>query len=188
MLRHPAENLAWLPNVQQRSSHPHDGPAPPEREIKNYFSPSHFYCVETICAPCGIVIAWTKFARSESPTNIMKFLNSVYQTKESHPAYICIDKACTVLRHIVNIGTYQDWFETTRFIVDSYHYTNHKATDDICCTWCNPAPDDGSAPNLVIPTTDKSGNPCYQHAFNTQASSLSYCNTFANHVNRHVNN
>ena len=46
--------------------------------------------------------------------------------------------------------------------VDSYHYINHKATDNICRTWCNPAPTDGSAPNLVIPTTDK-------HALNTQA-------------------
>ena len=53
--------------------------------------------------------------------------------------------------------------------MDSYHYTNHKATDQICRTWCNPTPSDGSAPNLVIPTTDKNGNPCLKHAFNTQA-------------------
>ena len=38
---------------------------------KHFFGPSQFYCVETICAPCGIVIAWTKFNRSESPTNIL---------------------------------------------------------------------------------------------------------------------
>jgi hypothetical protein len=53
--------------------------------------------VETICAPCGIVIAWTKFAKSESPTNILNFLETVYPTEESHPDYICIDKACLVL-------------------------------------------------------------------------------------------
>ena len=27
----------------------------------NFFSPSCFYCVGTFCAPCGVVIAWTKF-------------------------------------------------------------------------------------------------------------------------------
>ena len=74
-----------------------------------------------------------------------------------------------MLKFIVNNGTYADWFETTRFIVDSYHYINHKATDNICHTWCNPTPSDGSAPNLVIPTADKNGNPCFKHAFNTQA-------------------
>jgi len=100
----------------------------------------------------------------------MKFLNSIYPTRESRPAYICIDKACTVLKFNVNNGAYADWFETTHFVVDSYHYINHKATDSICRTWCNPTPSDGSAPNLVIPATDKNGNPCFKRAFNTQAS------------------
>ena len=99
----------------------------------------------------------------------MNFLNRLYPTKESRPAYICIDKACTVLKFIANNDVYADWLETTRFIVDSYHYTNHVATDIICRTWCNPTPSDGSAPNLVIPTTDKNGNPCLKRAFNTQA-------------------
>ena len=138
-------------------------------ENKNYFNPNRFYCVETVCAPCGTVIAWSKFAKSESPTKIMNFLNRTYPTKESQPAYICIDKACTVLKFIINNEAYADWLETTRFVVDSYHYTNHKATDIICCTWCNPTPSDGSAPNLVIPTSDKNGDPWFKSAFNTQA-------------------
>ena len=168
MLRQSAENLEWLPS-RQRDPLPHDGPVPSERENKSYFSPNRFYCVETICAPCGTVIAWTKFDRAESPTNIMRFLNQIYPTQNSQPAYICIDKACTVLRHIVTNHAYQSWFQTTHFVVDSYHYINYKATDNICRTWCNPAPTDGSAPNLVIPTTDKHGNPCLKYAFNTQA-------------------
>jgi hypothetical protein len=168
MLRRPAENLEWLPNVEHESI-PHDGPTPPERQNKHYFSPNRFYCVETICAPCGTIIAWTKFARAESPSNILRFLNSVYPNQDMRPDYICIDKACVVLKHIVASHAYEDWFKTTRFIVDSYHYTNHKATDEICRTWCNPAPTDDSAPNLVVPTTDKHGNPCYKRAFNTQA-------------------
>ena len=68
----------------------------------HYFGPSKFYCVETICASCGVVIAWTKFDKSESPTNILKFLESVYPTEESQPAYICIDKACQVLQTAVS--------------------------------------------------------------------------------------
>ena len=168
MLRQSGENLEWLPNIQCNVL-PHNGPVPPERENKHYFGPNCFYCVETICALCGTVISWTKFDRAESPTNIMKFLNRIYPTEESRPDYICTDKACTVLRHIVANYAYEDWFQTTRFIVDSYHYINHKATDNMCCTWCNPAPTDGSAPNLVVSTIDKDGNPCFKHAFNTQA-------------------
>jgi hypothetical protein len=49
----------------------------------NYFSAPHFYCVETICAPCGVVIAWAELVKSMSPTKILNFLESVFPTLES---------------------------------------------------------------------------------------------------------
>ena len=128
--------------------------------------------VETICAPCGVVIAWAKFAKAESPTNILNFLESVYPTEESRPAYICIDKACLLLRTSIANGSWDMWQKTSQFIVDSYHYNNHHATDILCQKWCNPAPQDGSAPNLVVLDWDKHGNPFYKRAFNTQVSMI----------------
>lgn len=92
----------WLQS-RQAATQPHDEPAE-ELDRKNYFSPSRFYCVETICAPCGVVIAWAKFAKSESPTNILEFLQSVFPTEESRPDYICIDKGCAVLRTAIANG------------------------------------------------------------------------------------
>ena len=170
MLQRPNENLPWN-SVQTRDYQPHDQDSPENRRA-NYFRPARFYCVETITAPCGIVIAWTKFARSESPTNIMAFLESIYPTEESRPDYICIDKACLILRHCVSNGEWKDWMKTSRFIVDSYHYTNHEVKDKMCQKWCNPAPTNGSAPNLVIVAHDKKGNPYYKRAFNTQVCAL----------------
>jgi hypothetical protein len=99
MLQRPNEILPWQPTVQ-RNRQPHDEPTPDIQRNK-YFTPNHFYCVETICAPCGVVIAWTKFAKSESPANILKFLKSVYPTEESRPDYICIDIACLVLHSAI---------------------------------------------------------------------------------------
>ena len=150
---------------------PHDESTPSRvTHRKNYFSPSRFYCVETICAPCGTVIAWAKFAKSESPTNILNFLERVYPTEESRPAYICIDKACQVLHTAIANGSWDAiWKNTTRFIVDTYHYINHRLTDYMCRKLCNPAPQDGSAPNLVIVSTDNRGQLYLKRAFNTQA-------------------
>ena len=127
-----------------------------------------FYCVETICAPCGVVIAWTKFAKAESPTNILHFLATVYPTPELRPSYICIDKACMVLRTAISNHSWEIWKQTSRFIVDSYHYINHRTSNYLCHKWCNPAPLNGSAPNLVIVENDANGNPHYKCAFNTQ--------------------
>jgi len=62
--------------------------------------------------------------------------------------------------------------KTTRFIVDAYHYINHHTTDYLCRKWCNPAPQDGSAPNLVVVDTDQYGQPYKKRAFNTQVMSL----------------
>ena len=65
MLQKPGENMPWNPkprgpNVQRHDDNDEDPPPPP-----NYFSPGQWYCLETICAPCGVVIAWTKFDKSE---------------------------------------------------------------------------------------------------------------------------
>jgi hypothetical protein len=119
-------------------------------------------------APCGVVIAWTKFDKAESPTNILKFLEEVFPTEENRPAYICIDKACQVVRTAVRNRSWQTWKKTTRFIVDSYHYANHRASDELCRKYCNPAPTDGSAPNLVGQKVDKNGVVHDVREFNTQ--------------------
>lgn len=158
MLKRPGENLPWQP-VSEANIQPHDVLAP-QTKSKNYFTAPHFYCVETICAPCGVVIAWAKFAKAESPTNILNFLESVYPTEESRPNYICIDKACLVLCTALLNGSWDHvWKETSRFIVDSLHYNNHKITDELCQRWCNPAPQDGSAPNLVVVANNDIGEP-----------------------------
>ena len=124
--------------------------------------------METICAPCGVVIAWTKIDKSESPTNILNFLNQVYPTEESRPNYICIDKACQVLRTAIANKSWEIWEKTTRFIVDAYHYINHHKSDYLCRKWCNPGPLNGSAPNLIRIAQDKQGKDYLQRAFNTQ--------------------
>jgi len=138
------------------------------QDEKNYFSPNRFYCVETACAPCGIVLAWTKFAKSESPTNILNWLGELFPNRDDQPSYICIDKACQVFKTAVGNRNWKDWTDTTHFIVDTYHYNNHRATDAICWKWCNPAPQDGSAPNLVGERIDENGNLIQFREFNTQ--------------------
>lgn len=161
----------WQPNIRQANIQPHDEAVDEDLDTrKNYFTPSRFYCVETICAPCGVVLAWTKFARSESPTNILNFLEKVYPIQENRPSYICIDKACLLVASAISQGTWDTWQETTRMIVDSYHYTNHKASDYLCSTWCNPAPEDNSAPNLVIVGYNNKGKAYPKRAFNTQVN------------------
>ena len=166
-LRRPDDSWPWMQRNQEVQQ-PHDEETGTSRD-RDAFVPSRIYCVETICAPCGVVVAWAKFPKAESPTNILQFLDHVYPTNESRPDYICIDKACLVLRSSVANGSWQRWSQTSRFIVDSYHYTNHHATDALCRKWCNPAPLNGSAPNLVITGRNNDGDSYQKHAFNTQA-------------------
>jgi hypothetical protein len=56
--------------------------------------------------------------------------------------------------------------KTTWFIVDAYHYINHHTSDFLCQKWCNPAPMNGSAPDLVV-EEDEQGRQHYKWAFNT---------------------
>ena len=124
--------------------------------------------METICAPCGVVVVWAKFAKSESQTNILAFLKSVFSTEESRPNYICIDKACAVLCTAIANSSWDQIWQPTHFIVDSYHYINYRTSDYICRKWCNPIPLDGFAPNLVTVKRDSDRQKYYKLAFNTQ--------------------
>ena len=64
------EHVEWLPQGN-RQVQPHDeDPGSQSRKV-NHFVPPRFYCVETICAPCG--------------------------TPDVRPDYVCIDKGCQVL-------------------------------------------------------------------------------------------
>ncbi|KAF8979594.1 hypothetical protein BDQ17DRAFT_1394509 [Cyathus striatus] len=137
-----AENLPWNKTRRRHVQQLHDESDNEISNKKHYFSASHYYCVETICAPCVRVI-----------TNILKFLGDVFPNEESRPDYICIDKACKVLRTAVANGSWVYWFKGSHFVVDGYYH---------CRMWCNPAPQDGSAPNLAYIAQDRD-------AFNTQA-------------------
>ncbi|PPQ82619.1 hypothetical protein CVT25_007507 [Psilocybe cyanescens] len=99
---------------------------------------------------------------SESETNILKFLDSVYPTEESCPQYIYIDKACKLLQTSIANGSWLQWQKT-----------NMK--DILCRTWCNLAPLNGSAPNLVILERNKEGMLYFKQAFNTQHVNNSTC-------------
>ncbi|PPQ86460.1 hypothetical protein CVT25_008459 [Psilocybe cyanescens] len=90
-------------------------------------------------------------------------IEHLFPNKDERPAYICIDKACQVFKTAVTLKFWNEWKQTTRFIVDSYHYTNHKATDE-----CNLAPKDVSAPNLVGEKVDENENLIQYREFNTQ--------------------
>ena len=179
-------NSQLLLQTGETNQQPHDEPVQ-ELPRQTYFSPSQFYCVETICAPCGVVIAWARFPKSESPTNILTFLESVFPTEDSRPDYICIYKACQVFCTAIANGSWDQIWKNTQFIVDTHHYINHRASDYLCWKWCNPAPLDGFAPNLVVVEEDRDGNYYYKCAFNTQVSwcKLLFCSN--NHIFGHVN-
>jgi hypothetical protein len=72
---------------------------------KHYFRPAKFYCVEIVCALCGVAIAWTKFDRPKFLTKILKFLEDIFSTEDFKPSYICIDKACQVCAQQLSIET-----------------------------------------------------------------------------------
>jgi len=167
-INRPGDQQEWQRRAQ-RNQQPHDEEETDVHQRRNYFTPNHYYCVETVCAPCGVVIAWTKFAKAESPTNILNWLQDLYPTESSRPNFICIDKVCRVLCTAAANGSWNEWKKTSHFIVDSHHYKNHKATDDICRMWCNPAPSNGSQPNLVGEKQAPNGNTVQFREFNTEA-------------------
>ena len=115
ILRRPGEHHAWQRSPQSAIQRPHDGDAPDDIQRKTYFSPNRAYCVETICLPCGVVLAWTIFYKAESPTCILEFLDDIFPDELSRPDYICINKACQVLRTAVSNHSWNKWKKNNLF-------------------------------------------------------------------------
>ena len=175
LISRPNEQLPWVNRDEAEEVQAHDDPAPNEEgeggnKRRTLFSPAKYYCTEIGSRPCGVPLFWALFDRAESPTNILNLLAAQLPTPESRPSYICIDKGCQVLRTAVTNGSFETTWQDTQFIVDIYHYFNHKATDLLCQKWCNSSPTDGSNPNLVISTIDNNGVRQWSRAFNTQVS------------------
>jgi hypothetical protein len=80
------------------------------------------------------------------------------------------DKACELLRRIATQDINDFWLTSTKFIVDAWHYIGHRATNILCHTRCNPAPSDGSQPDLVLTEVDDNGVAHRTRAFNTETA------------------
>ncbi|KAH9932374.1 uncharacterized protein B0H18DRAFT_929208 [Fomitopsis serialis] len=143
----------------------------PGDRVVHTFRARSVYCLETLQWACGMPIAWGKCYKSESQPQVYAFIDRVWQThRDLRPGFIAYDDACDLLRHIVTQNPGDSWLTTTKFIVDAWHYIGHKATDALCRMWCNPAPKDGSQPDLVLIQEDEDGARHQIRAFNTETA------------------
>ncbi|KAJ7480983.1 hypothetical protein FB451DRAFT_1030862 [Mycena latifolia] len=140
-------------------------------EVSHTFRARKTYCLQTIQWACGCPIGWGKCYISESSSQVLSFINRIWENHpDTKPSFIAYDDACNLLRHIVTQDPNSPWFKTTKFIVDSWHYIGHRATDVLCRLWCNPAPTNGSQPDLVIVEVDDNGQTHTTRAFNTETA------------------
>ncbi|KAF7292627.1 hypothetical protein MIND_01160600 [Mycena indigotica] len=143
----------------------------PWNKVEHTFRARTTYCLETAQWACVYPIGWTKCYRAESPSAILAFIDYLWDgNSAARPGFIVYDKACELLRHIVTQNARSDWIETTKFIVDAWHYIGHRATDILCRVRCNPAPMDGSQPDLVLVEEDDHGGQHQTRAFNTETA------------------
>lgn len=140
-------------------------------DVVHTFRAQSVYCVQTLQWACGMPIGWGKCYRSESSPQVLAILNRIWDNNKTlRPGFIGYDDACDLLRHIVTQNPDDSWIKTTKFVVDSWHYIGHRATDVLCRTWCNPTPKNGSQPDLIRVETDANGTTHQTRAFNTETA------------------
>ncbi|KAJ7158114.1 hypothetical protein C8R46DRAFT_1225068 [Mycena filopes] len=143
----------------------------PGEQVVHTFKAKSIYCLQTVQWACGMPIGWGKCYRSESTPQVLGILNQLWSDyPEAKPSFMVYDKACDLLRHIVTQNPNDLWLTTTKFIVDAWHYIGHRATDILCRTRCNPAPTDGTQPDLVLTVEDVNGVKHQARAFNTETA------------------
>ena len=116
-------------------------------------------------------IGWGKCYRAESQPQVLAVIDKIWENApDDRPSFIAYDDSCDLLRHIVTDDADSPWLTSTKFIVDAWHYTGHRAADLLCRLWCNPAPTDGSQPDLIRVNMDDDGTQHLSRAFNTETA------------------
>lgn len=151
---------------------PADDPAAPaDGNVRHTFQATRTHCIQTLTWACGYPIAATKFYVSESESQCANWLHHLFPDEVAHlrPDYLAYDRACFLLRHLVTQNQHSPWVQDVRLIVDAWHYIGHRVSDILCRTRCNPAPADGSQPDLII-QEEIDGRQITRRAFNTEAA------------------
>ncbi|KAI0083552.1 hypothetical protein BDY19DRAFT_998461 [Irpex rosettiformis] len=140
-------------------------------DVVHTFRARSVYCLQTIQWSCGMPIGWGKCYKSESQPQVLAIMNDIWETAPTRrPAFLVYDDACDLLRHIVTQTPDSPWLTDSRLIVDAWHYIGHRSVDALCRQHCNPAPADGSQPDLVQMKKDRDGNSHLTRAFNTETA------------------
>ncbi|KAJ7058879.1 hypothetical protein C8F01DRAFT_1303078 [Mycena amicta] len=143
----------------------------PGKDIKHTFRARTTYCLQTVQWACGCPVGWGKCYVTESPSRALSIIDRLWEScPESRPSFLVYDESCNLLRHIITQNPQSPWLKSTKFIVDVWHYIGHCTTDVLCRSWCNPAPSNGSQPDLIQVTTDANGNSHKTRAFNTETA------------------
>ncbi|KAJ7836766.1 hypothetical protein B0H14DRAFT_3870690 [Mycena olivaceomarginata] len=143
----------------------------PGDQVVHTFRAKSTYCLQTVQWAWGFPIGWGKCYRSESPPQVLAILDRIWlDHPESKPSFVAYNDACSLLRHIVTQDPHSAWLRTTKFVVDAWHYIRHRATDILCRLWCNPAPTNGSQPDLILVEEDANGTKHQTRAFNTETA------------------
>ncbi|KAF9023132.1 hypothetical protein BDZ89DRAFT_1193040 [Hymenopellis radicata] len=143
----------------------------PGTQVEHTFRACNVYCIQTVQWACGFPIGWGKCYSSESPSQVLRIIDDVWVDHHHlKPSILAYDNACKLLRHIITQDRHSHWLQTTKFIVDVWHYIGHKASDSLCRLWCNPTPKNGSQPDLICTATDSLGNTFLTRAFNTETA------------------
>ncbi|KAK7002137.1 hypothetical protein R3P38DRAFT_3326656 [Favolaschia claudopus] len=143
----------------------------PGNEVVHTFKAGSTYCLQTVQWACGYPVGWGKCYRSESSPQVLGILNRFWANSPTFkPSFIAYDDACNLLRHLITQNSDDPWIVTTKFIVDAWHYIHHRSTDILCRLWCNPAPRDGSQPDLILVEEDSDGVQHETRAFDTETA------------------
>ncbi|KAJ6464300.1 hypothetical protein C8R47DRAFT_1237731 [Mycena vitilis] len=139
--------------------------------VVHTFRARSIHCLQTVQWSCGCPIGWGKCYRSESSSQVLKIINRIWEDyPDSRPSFLAYDDTCNLLRHIVTQDPNSLWIKSTKLIIDAWHYIGHQAADVLCRVWCNPAPTNGSQPDLISISVDDNGRTHTTRAFNTETA------------------
>ncbi|KAJ6602853.1 hypothetical protein DFH09DRAFT_1470889 [Mycena vulgaris] len=111
------------------------------RKYKALFGRSRTHNLQTICRPCGILVAQAPFYNAEAVSNVLLFVQKVFSVPRAHkPEHLIYDTNCDAKQQVLAHPEHWSWFLDVGMTVDVFHFLHkHDITHEFCQKHCNPA-------------------------------------------------
>ncbi|KAJ7104619.1 hypothetical protein C8R44DRAFT_640225, partial [Mycena epipterygia] len=109
-------------------------------KYKALFGRSRTHNLQSICRPCGVIVAQASFYNTKAVSNVLLFVQKVFSIPCVHKLeHLVYNTNCDAKQQVLAHPNHWWWYHDVGMSVDVFHFLNkHDINHEFCQKYCNP--------------------------------------------------